>query len=105
LGVAIALACEPRILLLDEPLTGMTPTEKAHMLDLIKKVHQQDITILVVEHDMKSVMELCNYISVLDFGELLAEGPPTEIQNNESVITAYLGTEDITSLGGENVAA
>jgi ABC-type branched-subunit amino acid transport system ATPase component len=53
---------------------------------------------------MKSVMELCNYISVLDFGELLAEGTPVEIQNDESVITAYLGTEDITSLGGEKVA-
>jgi branched-chain amino acid transport system ATP-binding protein len=104
LGVAIALACEPKVMLLDEPLTGMTPTEKAQMIDLIRKVHQQGITILVVEHDMKSVMELCNYISVLDFGELLAEGTPAEIQNDETVITAYLGTEDITSLGGEKVA-
>ncbi len=104
LGVAIALACEPKVLLLDEPLTGMTPTEKAQMIDLIRKVHREDITILVVEHDMKSVMELCNYISVLDFGELLAEGPPAEIQNDEAVINAYLGTEDITSLGGEKVA-
>ncbi len=104
LGVAIALACEPKVLLLDEPLTGMTPTEKAQMIDLIRKVHQQGITILMVEHDMKSVMELCNYISVLDFGKLLVEGSPAEIQNDEAVIAAYLGTEDITSLGGENVA-
>jgi len=104
LGIAIALACEPRVLLLDEPLTGMTPTEKAQMIDLIRKVHQQGITILMVEHDMKSVMELCHYISVLDFGKLLVEGPPDEIQNDESVINAYLGTEDITSLGGEKVA-
>jgi len=104
LGVAIALACEPKVLLLDEPLTGMTPTEKAHMIDLIRKVHQQGITILMVEHDMRSVMELCKYISVLDFGKLLVEGTPTEIQNDEAVITAYLGTEDITSLGGEKVA-
>jgi len=99
LGVAIALACEPRVLLLDEPLTGMTPTEKASMIDLIRKVHQQGITILIVEHDMKSVMELCDYISVLDFGTLLVEGPPAAIQNNEAVINAYLGTEDIISIG------
>ncbi len=104
LGVAIALACEPRVLLLDEPLTGMTPTEKIHMIDLIRKVHQRGITILMVEHDMKSVMELCEYISVLDFGRLLVEGTPVEIQNNEAVINAYLGTEDIASLGGEKVA-
>jgi branched-chain amino acid transport system ATP-binding protein len=98
LGVAIALACEPRVLLLDEPLTGMTPTEKAHMIDLIRKVHQQGITILMVEHDMRSVMELNDYISVLDFGTLLVEGVPAEIQNNEDVINAYLGTEDIISV-------
>jgi branched-chain amino acid transport system ATP-binding protein len=98
LGVAIALACEPKILLLDEPLTGMTATEKAHMIDLIRKVHDQGITILMVEHDMRSVMELCVYISVLDFGTLLVEGIPAEIQNNEAVINAYLGTEDITSV-------
>ena len=95
LGVAIALACEPTVLLLDEPLTGMTPTEKAHMIGLIRKVHQQNITILMVEHDMRSVMELCDYISVLDFGTLLVEGLPAEIQNDESVINAYLGTEEI----------
>jgi branched-chain amino acid transport system ATP-binding protein len=99
LGVAIALACEPKVLLLDEPLTGMTPTEKAHMIDLIRKVHRRGITILIVEHDMKSVMALCDYISVLDFGTLLVEGPPAEIQNNEAVINAYLGTEDIISIG------
>ena len=98
MGVAIALACEPKVLLLDEPLTGMTPTEKSQMIDLIRKVHQQGITILMVEHDMRSVMELCDYISVLDFGTLLVEGIPAEIQNNETVINAYLGTEDITSV-------
>jgi branched-chain amino acid transport system ATP-binding protein len=98
LGVAIALACEPKVLLLDEPLTGMTPTEKAHMIDLIRKVHQKGITTLMVEHDMRSVMELCDYISVLDFGRLLVEGTPSEIQNNEAVINAYLGAENMTSL-------
>jgi branched-chain amino acid transport system ATP-binding protein len=103
LGVAIALACEPKILLLDEPLTGMTPTEKADMIDLIRKVHQQGITILLVEHDMKSVMELCGYISVLDFGELLVEGTPDKVQNDESVINAYLGTENMNQLWEEKV--
>lgn len=98
LGIAIALACEPKVLLLDEPLTGMTPTEKENMIGLIRKVHEQGITILMVEHDMGSVMKLCDYISVLDFGTLLVEGQPDEVQNNEAVINAYLGTEDIASL-------
>ncbi len=97
LGMAIALACEPKVLLLDEPLTGMTPTEKAHMIELIRKVHQRGITILMVEHDMRSVMELCHFISVLDFGTLLVEGPPEQVRNDQSVIDAYLGTEDIVS--------
>ncbi|MFW6138889.1 MAG: ABC transporter ATP-binding protein [Spirochaetota bacterium] len=104
LGIAIALACEPKVMLLDEPLTGMTPTEKAHMIDLIRKVHQQGIAIMIVEHDMKSIMELCGYISVLDFGKLLVEGSPDEVRNDQRVIEAYLGCEDITSLGGEKVA-
>lgn len=97
LGVAIALACEPNVLLLDEPLTGMNPTEKAQMIELIKKIHQRGITTLIVEHDMRSVMELCNYISVLDFGKLLVEGTPAEIQNDDIVINAYLGTENLIS--------
>jgi branched-chain amino acid transport system ATP-binding protein len=104
LGVAIALACEPKVLLLDEPLTGMTPTEKADMINLIKRVHQQGITILLVEHDMKSVMELCGYISVLDFGELLVEGTPDKVKNDESVINAYLGTENMNQLWEKKVA-
>lgn len=104
LGIAIALACEPKVLLLDEPLTGMHTSEKKSMIDHVRKVHQSGITILIVEHDMKSVMELCDYISVLDFGKLLVEGTPKEIQNDRSVIEAYLGTEDITSLGGDAVA-
>jgi branched-chain amino acid transport system ATP-binding protein len=82
----------------------MTPTEKAQMIELIKKVHKEGLTILMVEHDMRSVMELCEYISVLNFGTLLVEGLPEEIQNNEDVINAYLGTDELTCLWGEEVA-
>jgi len=97
LGVAIALAAEPKLLMLDEPVTGMNPTEKQHMLQLIKKVRDQGITVLLVEHDMRTVMGLCTYISVLDFGKKLAEGLPKEIQANKAVIEAYLGGEEIAA--------
>jgi len=83
--------------MLDEPLTGMNPTEKEHMIGLIRKLHDRGITILMVEHDMKSVMGLCGYISVLDFGKLLAEGPPEEILANPNVIEAYLGGEEVAA--------
>jgi len=97
LGVAIALATEPKVLMLDEPLTGMNPVEKEHMIALIRKLHDSGITILMVEHDMKSVMGLCIQISVLDFGKLLAEGPPEEILANPDVIEAYLGGEEVAA--------
>ena len=97
LGVAIALATEPKLLMLDEPLTGMNPVEKEHMIALIRKLHDSGITILMVEHDMKSVMGLCIHISVLDFGKLLAEGPPEEILANPDVIEAYLGGEEVAA--------
>lgn len=95
LGVGIALATEPTLLMLDEPVTGMNPTEKAHMLALIKRIQKQGITVLIVEHDMKTVMGVCDYITVIDFGKKLAEGKPKEIQSNEAVIEAYLGKADI----------
>lgn len=93
LGLAIALAAEPKILMLDEPVTGMNEVEKQDMLGLIRKIHDQGVTIILVEHDMRTVMGLCQYISVLDFGKLLTEGAPEEIQKNEAVIEAYLGHE------------
>jgi len=95
LGVAIALATEPKLLLLDEPVTGMNPEETGHMMGLIKKIRdERDLTIVLVEHDMRAVMGLCDRISVLSFGKKLAEGTPEEIQNNKEVIEAYLGVEE-----------
>lgn len=95
LGVSVALAAEPKLLMLDEPVTGMNPTEKAHMLSIIKRVQKQGITVLLVEHDMKTVMGVCDYITVLNFGKKLAEGTPQEIQSNEEVIEAYLGRAEL----------
>ncbi len=95
LGVGIALATEPKLLMLDEPVTGMNPTEKSNMLNLIKKIKEQGITVLLVEHDMKTVMGVCDYITVLNFGKKLAEGKPKEVTSNEAVVEAYLGKTDL----------
>ncbi|MFA9461234.1 ABC transporter ATP-binding protein [Thiohalorhabdus methylotrophus] len=91
LGMAIALASGPRVLLLDEPFAGMNPEETNTMMDLVRKVRDSGITVILVEHDMKAIMGLCDRISVLNFGQLLAEGAPEEIRNNKDVIEAYLG--------------
>ena len=92
LGVAVALTAEPNLLLLDEPFAGMNPEETRHMMDLIRKVRESGITILLVEHDMQAVMGLCERITVVNFGELLTEGAPDDIKSNKDVIEAYLGT-------------
>ena len=92
LGIAVALTAEPRLLLLDEPFAGMNPEETRHMMDLIRKVRESGITILLVEHDMQAVMGLCERITVVNFGQLLTEGTPQEIKSNKDVIEAYLGT-------------
>ncbi len=91
LGVAIGLATEPKLLLLDEPVTGMNPTEKQQMVDLVRQVRDRGVTVMLVEHDMRTVMGLCEKISVLDFGKKIAEGSPEEILHNQQVIEAYLG--------------
>lgn len=91
LAISIALVSEPKLMLMDEPFAGMNPEETNHMMDLTRKVQESGITIILVEHDMKAVMGLCHYLTVLNFGQLLAEGTPEEIRNNDKVIEAYLG--------------
>lgn len=93
LEIARALASNPKLLLLDEPAAGMNDTETADLYHLIKKVQERGITTLLIEHDMPLVMRLCDRITVLNFGKKLAEGTPDEIQNNQAVIEAYLGSE------------
>ncbi|MGF1608526.1 MAG: ABC transporter ATP-binding protein [Kiloniellales bacterium] len=94
LGVAVALAADPKVLLLDEPFTGMNPEETRHMMKLLQRVSERGVTLLLVEHDMQAVMGLCGKITVLSFGSLLAEGTPEAIRKNQQVIEAYLGTAD-----------
>jgi branched-chain amino acid transport system ATP-binding protein len=91
LAISIALVSEPKLMLMDEPFAGMNPEETNHMMDLTRKVQESGITIVLVEHDMKAVMGLCHYLTVLNFGQLLAEGTPEEIRKNDKVIEAYLG--------------
>ncbi len=91
LEIARALALEPKLLLLDEPASGLNARETIAMGELIGKIKQMNITVLLVEHDMELVMDISDYVAVINFGRLIAEGSPAEIQENKDVIAAYLG--------------
>jgi branched-chain amino acid transport system ATP-binding protein len=94
LGVSIALACNPTLLMMDEPVTGMNPTETVEMVERIRKIRDSGITIILIEHTMRVVMDVSDRITVLSYGQKIAEGLPEEIKNNREVIEAYLGREE-----------
>lgn len=94
LEFARALATKPKLLLLDEPVAGMNPSEKTELMREILNIKERGFSIFMIEHDMRFVMGLCDRIAVLNFGRIIAEGTPDQIKNNQEVIEAYLGKEE-----------
>jgi branched-chain amino acid transport system ATP-binding protein len=93
LEIARALATEPKLLALDEPVAGMNPSERVQMGELFRKLRDGGVTLLLIEHDVKLVMGLCDRVAVLDYGRKIAEGPAEEVRQDAAVIAAYLGGE------------
>ena len=96
-----ALMLDPKVILLDEPAAGLNPTERREFIEILQRTYQDGVDLLLIEHNMDVVMNICHSITVLNFGKKIAEGTPHEIQNNTDVIRAYLG-EDYLPIGAQD---